>query len=103
MKPTKEQIESAIKYLEAVKARISGAENAEFAIRTILAALESAQADSERLDHIAQYCFFPDDHPSHGIFICAANDAIPHGGYGINEAINNEVIRAAIDAARKSP
>lgn len=58
-------------------------------------------SDSEMLDWLIAECYFPDDHPKNGIFLCAGEDAIPHGGITLNPIKDAKIVRAAIASAMK--
>lgn len=54
-------------------------------------------ADTERMNWLAQRCYLPGDHPDKDIFVVVSEKWSPLGSFSCNQENDNKALRNAID------
>lgn len=55
--------------------------------------------DTKRLDHLAKYVFYPDDHPNDSLLVVVPESIAPVGTFSLNPTDDATALRKVIDAA----
>jgi len=76
----------ALEQIDTLRAELSAAQER----------VKELEADGKIVDHLADNCHLPNDHPAGGVFLVIGEDVIPHGGITLNTEKDRQTIRKAI-------